>query len=257
MDLQIFNYHSKEDGEISNDIRTAKINGEIWFVGVDIARALGYKRATDTVRQQCKKGGTIIRSTPSSSGIQEMILINEPNVYRLIVKSKLPSAEKFESWVFNEVLPSIRKNGFYGHKNPQELPNFILRYRENMQEIPNDYFSVISEMFVRLYSSLEKCGYVIPDTASNGKQIMPDISVGGGFAKFLRANDSEFFDKHKKHNHKFPDGRVVQANMYHIDALPIFIKYIHNEWIPERAEKYFKERDLNALQYLPKLLKTA
>ena len=119
-------------------------------------------------------------------------MINEPNAYRLIIKSKLPSAEKFESWLFEEVIPSIRKKGFYGKIDRTQLPNFIERYRDNYHKLPSDHFSVISEMFARLFIELEKVGYVIPDKGINGKALMPDISVGRGFAKFLKDNNSPF-----------------------------------------------------------------
>jgi hypothetical protein len=129
------------------------------------------------------------------------------------------------------------------------------RYKDNYHKLPNNHFSVISEMFARLYIELEKVGYVIPDKGLDGKQMMPDISVGRGFAKYLRDNKSEFFDTHRTYTHTFPDGREVEANMYHIDALPMFIKYINERWIPENAEQYFKKRDPLALDYLPKMLK--
>ena len=83
---------------------------------------------------------------------------------------------------------------------------------------------------------------------------MPDISVGRGFVAYLKQIDSEFLASHKTYIHTFPDGREVEANMYHIDVLPQFIRYINEKWIPENAEKYFKERDPVALDYLPKLL---
>jgi len=111
-------------------------------------------------------------------------------------------------------------------------------------------------MFARLYMALEKVGYVIPDKGIDGKKLVPDISVGRGFATYLKSTGSDFYNTHKSYSHSFPDGRVVDANMYHIDALPDFIKYIHEKWIPENAEKYFKVRDPLALDYLPKLLGT-
>ena len=70
-----------------------------------------------------------------------------------------------------------------------------------------------------------------------------------------RENGSEFFDTHKTYKHTFPDSRAdVDANMYHIDALPMFIRYINEVWIPQNATQYFKQRDPVALDYLPKLL---
>ena len=104
-DLQIFN--SAEFGEI----RTAEINGKPYFVGADVAKALGYSNPRKAILDHCK--GVTKRDTPTSSGIQSMSYINEGDLYRLIMKSKLPSAEKFEAWVMDEVLPAIRKTGSY------------------------------------------------------------------------------------------------------------------------------------------------
>jgi prophage antirepressor-like protein len=104
-ELQIFN--SEEFG----DIRTAEIDGKPYFVGADVAKALGYNNPRDAVSRHCK--GVVKRDTPTSSGVQSMSYINEGDLYRLIMKSKLPSAEKFESWVMDEVLPAIRKTGSY------------------------------------------------------------------------------------------------------------------------------------------------
>lgn len=104
-DLQIFN--NTEFGEI----RTIEIDGKPYFVATDVAAALGYATPRDAVSRHCR--GVVKRDTPTSSGIQSMSYINEGDLYRLIMKSKLPSAERFENWVVNEVLPSIRKNGGY------------------------------------------------------------------------------------------------------------------------------------------------
>lgn len=92
-------------------IRTIVIDDMPWFVAVDVAAALGYATPRDAIARHCK--GVVKRDTPTSSGVQQMSYINEGDLYRLIMKSKLPSAEKFENWVMNEVLPSIRKHGIY------------------------------------------------------------------------------------------------------------------------------------------------
>lgn len=104
-ELQIFS--SDEFGQI----RTAEINGKPYFVASDVATALGYATPRDAIARHCK--GVVKRDTPTSGGTQELSYINEGDVYRLIMRSKLPAAEKFESWVMDEVLPSIRKNGGY------------------------------------------------------------------------------------------------------------------------------------------------
>jgi len=92
--------------------------GTIWFCGSDVAECLGYSRPNDAIRQHCREGGTVKRRTPSVSGEQEMLFIDEPNVYRLAIRSRLPSAEAFERWVFEEVLPQIRKTGRYAPPAP-------------------------------------------------------------------------------------------------------------------------------------------
>lgn len=88
-----------------------EINGKPYFVATDVATALGYTNPRKAISDHCK--GVTKRDTPTSSGVQQMSYINEGDLYRLIMKSKLPSAEKFEKWVMEEVLPSIRKNGGY------------------------------------------------------------------------------------------------------------------------------------------------
>lgn len=254
LQLQLFKY---ADGDQLANIRTVEIDGEVWFVGSDVAKTLGYQRPSDAIRQHCKEMGTVKYRISDNQGVpHEYVLINEPNVYRLVVKSQLASAEKFEAWLFEDVLPSIRKKGYYGKIDRTALPNFIERYKENYHKIPGDHFSVISEMFTRLYMELERVGYIIPDKGIDGKKLVPDISVGLGFAKFLKANNSQYYEQCKKYTHTFPDGREVEANMYHIDALSMFIRYIREKWIPENAQTYFKSRDPLALDYLPKLLGT-
>ncbi len=92
-------------------IRTFEQDDKVLFCGKDIAKALGYQRTADAITAHCK--GVCVLPTPSNGGIQRMKFIPEGDVYRLIVHSKLPSAERFERWVFDEVLPSIRKHGAY------------------------------------------------------------------------------------------------------------------------------------------------
>jgi len=97
-------------------IRVIEIEGEPWFVGKDIAEALGYTNYRDAIQRHCK--GVAKHDTLSTEGGQQkMRLINEPDLFRLVVNSQLPAAEQFEQWVFEEVLPSIRKTG--GYQSPR------------------------------------------------------------------------------------------------------------------------------------------
>lgn len=94
-------------------IRAVQIDGEPWFVGKDVAEALGYSDTVNAIKQHCR-GVAKHHPIPDSLGRkQETRIISEPDLFRLVVNSQLPSAEKFERWVFEEVLPTIRKTGGY------------------------------------------------------------------------------------------------------------------------------------------------
>lgn len=93
------------------EVRTLEEHGKPLFCGSDIAKALGYSNARDALSRHCK--GVVKRDTPTTSGNQGMSFIPEGDVYRLITHSKLPAAEQFEHWVFDEVLPALRQNGTY------------------------------------------------------------------------------------------------------------------------------------------------
>lgn len=96
----------------SQAVRLVMEGGEPWFVGKDVAVVLGYMRPSDALQQHCK-GAVKRRPLQTAGGMQDVRIISEPDMLRLIVGGKLPAAERFECWVFEEVLPSIRKTGSY------------------------------------------------------------------------------------------------------------------------------------------------
>lgn len=117
-DLMIF------DNPEFGKIRTIEENGKVLFCAKDVAIALGYKDPTNAIKQHCR--GVVKRHLTDGLGRdQNTNFIPEGDVYRLAAKSELPGADKFESWVFDEVLPSIRKNGGYiinqDELSPEEL----------------------------------------------------------------------------------------------------------------------------------------
>ena len=108
-------------------IRAIEESGRVLFCASDVARALGYARPNDAVAAHCR--GTVKRRITDSLGRnQEASFIPEGDVYRLIARSKLPSAERFERWIFDEVLPSIRES--IGLKQHEAL---LLLSRENQK----------------------------------------------------------------------------------------------------------------------------
>lgn len=117
-ELQIF------ESEQFGNVRVIEENGKPLFCGSDVAKALGYARPNEAVSKHCK--GTSKRRIPTAGGIQEMLFIQEGDVYRLITRSKLPDAERFEKWVFEDVLPSIRKHGLYAVDEVLADPDILI-----------------------------------------------------------------------------------------------------------------------------------
>lgn len=125
--LQVFNH------EQFGDVRIIEEDGKVLFCGKDVAKALGYENPRDAIRRHCrgvvKRDG--VSKTTNQHGVTteqvtQMSFIPEGDLYRLITHSKLPAAERFEKWVFDEVLPTIRKTGGYGQQiNLEQLTQII------------------------------------------------------------------------------------------------------------------------------------
>lgn len=139
-ELSVFNFDSYA-------VRTTVLpNGEPGFVGKDVAERLGYADTSDAIKRHCK--GSVIRlPLQTSGGVQELRVLTEPDVLRLIVSSTLPAAERFEKWVFEEVLPSIRKTG--QHIAPQVLKDLIEgaaeRAVENYKTLDSVNFNMLKQ----------------------------------------------------------------------------------------------------------------
>lgn len=99
------------NNELFGEVRFVEIEGKLYAVANDVAKALGYSDCPKAIRTHCK--GVAKTSIPTNGGLQEARIIPEGDIYRLIVRSKLPQAEQFEKWVFDEVIPAIRQTGGY------------------------------------------------------------------------------------------------------------------------------------------------
>ena len=129
--LSTFNFHNSPVRTITDP------KGEIWFCGTDVCNILGYQNSRKALQDHCKEAGVTKRYTPTTSGNQEITFINEPNLYRLIIKSRKPEAERFEAWVFEEVLPQIRKTGSYSQNTHEIRP---LEITLKVQMLDNLYY---------------------------------------------------------------------------------------------------------------------
>ncbi len=247
--IEIFSYPEERA-----EIMTVDIDGDVWFAAVDVCNILGLPNPTDSLKT-LDDDEKLTYELHRAGQLRKVNLLNESGLYALIFRSRKESAQQFRKWVTKEVLPSIRKNGYYHKDEKAGLPKFCIRYRDNIQKIDRNYFSVIGELFITLYSEFEKVGYIIPDKGYNGHDLYPDISVGRTFSDYLKRTDSEYKNTHKTYTHTFPDSRQgVDARMYPVEVLPVFRKFVYNVWFPQYAHKYFQERDPVALDYLPKLL---
>lgn len=101
------------ESEEFGSVRTMAINGNVWFVGNDIAEILGYSNPRDAISKHVDDEDKGVAKCDTLGGSQNLAIINESGLYSLVLSSKLPTAKKFKHWVTSEILPSIRQNGAY------------------------------------------------------------------------------------------------------------------------------------------------
>ena len=179
-DIKIF-----ENPEFGS-VRTAEVGGKTYFAGKDIASALGYAETAKAIREHCKGVSEI--DTPTNGGVQKMKYISEGDVYRLITHSRLPEAEKFERWVFDEVLPSIRKHGAYMtdetlHRAITE-PDFLIQLATELKEEQEKRRALQSTVAVQSQQITElqpKASYY--DVVLNSKDLLSIGKIAKDFGK--------------------------------------------------------------------------
>ncbi len=150
-------------------------------------------------------------------------------------------AVKVSKWVFDWM--SGR-----GKPARAELPYHLRRYMRNSGNVPNGHFSILVEMTQMLIGPMEILGYTLPEN------MLPDISEGKIFCKWLRDKHGIDTDVLPTYFHDFEDGRRIRAKAYPDDLLGAFRKHFREEWFPLHAEEYFRQRDIAALPYLPRVL---
>ena len=154
-EIKIFN--NQEFG----DVRTIMIDGEPWFVGKDVANALGYSRERDAISNHVDKDDAVKHGVTDSMGReQQTTIINESGLYSLIFGSKLDSAKKFKRWVTSEVLPTLRKTG--GYRVPQTVPEQIQLLAQGNVEL-NQRVDILSDRMDKFESDLP----LFPEEADN------------------------------------------------------------------------------------------
>ncbi|HEH9617166.1 TPA: Bro-N domain-containing protein [Pasteurella multocida] len=188
--FQSFDFHSNSVRVITDP------NQEFWFCGVDVCNILGYGNSRATIQKHCKQGGVSKRYTPTQSGEQEMIFINEPNLYRLIIKSRKPEAELFETWVFEEVLPQIRKTGKYEVQSQQlALPEPDL----NLTAIQNSEETLA--LIIQLYSYCFQAHEMQEKLQNTSIAKLMENQIGGQYLYNFKHPLEQVMAKAKKYVH--------------------------------------------------------
>lgn len=216
-ELQIFN--SVEFGTI----RTVQINSETWFVGKDIANALGYKNSTVALADNVDDEDKVVTKVSTPGGMQDMITVNESGLYALVFGSRLARAKEFKHWVTNEVLPSIRKTG--GYRIPQTLAE-ALRLSADLAE-ENERLINENETFkAERDVLLPKAEFF--DAVTDSKQAIPI----GDVAKILDMGigRNKLFEFMREEKILMPDNRPYQ-------------KYIDSGYFRVVEQKYEKNGD--------------
>lgn len=172
-EVSIFNFENQ-------NVRTVLINSEIWFVASDVTKILGYSDGRKAVITHTK--GSFKMKLPTKGGMQELTIINESDLYSLVLKSETNNSKKFQDWVTSQVLPSIRKTGSYSVNQKLELSieQMTLMVIQNLQ-------SKISEQQKQLEEQKPKVEFA--EKISNTKNA---VSIGD-FAKVIGWGQNKLF----------------------------------------------------------------
>ena len=138
--------------------------------------------------------------------------------------------------------------GNAGKPQGNGIPYHLRRYMANRNQVPYTHFSMLNEMALALIGPMEESGYSLPDN------MLPDISEGRMFCKWLRDVKGIDTDALPTYRHEFEDGRVVRPKLYPNEVLPDFRAHFHTVWLPTKSVAYFSGKDRKALPHLERLL---
>lgn len=212
-------------------VRTIVENNEPWFCATDVCAVLGYKNDSDAIKKHCRSDGVAKRDLIDSIGReQEATFINEPNLYRLIIKSKKAEAEPFEKWVMETVLPSIRKTGQYSAAPAIEVPKTLaqaLALAAKVEEQREKLALTVQVMApkARFHDDMMKC--------DDGQSINES-------AKILNTGEKRLFAWLRGMGYLMSDNRPYQ-------------KYI-DQGLFKLSERMYKDKDRNERVYTVTLI---
>ncbi|SKA72270.1 Prophage antirepressor [Thiothrix eikelboomii] len=190
-----------------NAIRIITIDNEPWFAVADVCDVLGYANSRKALADHCRTSGVTKRDISSGGQMRAITFINEGNLYRLIIKSRKPEAEKFESWVCDEVLPSIRKTGSYisapmtapqtiSTKQYQELEHIVDIMANVMNALPQAKKHLWN--IIRFETNVENVGKLPVSEYHRAKALLTDMheQVFHDLKPFLQSIVSDYLRNH-------------------------------------------------------------
>ncbi len=139
--------------------------GNPLFCAADVCSALGYGNSREALRKHCKSEGVTKCDTPTNSGIQSIAYIDERNLYRLVMRSKLESAERFQDWVCGEVLPTIRKTGAYSRQQPIAIPQTLPEALRLAADLAEKNQKLLEEQKINA-PKVEYCDQIVADNGT-------------------------------------------------------------------------------------------
>lgn len=178
-ELQIFK--NPEFGEV----RTVAIDGEPWFVGKDIAKALGYgigKSLANAVANHVDSEDKGVTEMMTPGGVQQMTIINESGLYSLVLSSKLPSAKAFKRWITNEVLPTVRKTGGYVSDERAFINTYLPNVDENTKTLFTSTLSALRQANEKIAADKPKVLFADAVSTSHSSILV------GELAKIIKQN---------------------------------------------------------------------
>lgn len=237
---QIFNFQD-------NQIRIKIIDGKEYFCAKDVCDVLCYSNGKDAVSRHCKTKGVVKHDTLTNGGIQQLTYIDEPNLYRLISHSKLPTAELFEAWIFETILPQLRKTGKFEVKEltkfeiltmALESEKMVLQLQNEVKERDNviqEKTSIIDEFITisntKNYTQVGKILHQKPRQ----------------FIEWLR--DNKYIMKHREPYQKYLDMEIFVIKTPEIEGKSRKLSY----HITPKGFEYFRKKlfDKTAPEELP------
>lgn len=201
-------------------IRTAEVGGEPWFVGKDVAEALGYAEPRSAVSKKVEEVDRGVAEMETPSGKQNMTIINESGLYALIFGSKLESAKRFKHWVTSEVLPAIRKHGAYAVDELLNNPEMAIKAftalkeeREKNKRLQTDVDRMKPKEIFADAVSASKTSILIGDLAKILKQ--NGINTGQN-RLFETLRKDGYLIKQKGSNWNMPTQRAMEMGLFEI-----------------------------------------